>query len=56
MYSKILQTNDVSELEIQLDMFLKEIEEVTGQIDHLKLFTSEEKIILLIIYSCWKKL
>jgi len=56
MYSKILQAEDVSDLEVQLDLFLKDLEEVTGQIDNLKIFTSEKKIIVLIIYNCWKKL
>jgi hypothetical protein len=43
-------------LQRELDDFLKELDEVTGQIAHIQTLHSNEEIIVLIIYNCWKKL
>ena len=56
MYSKFFRNSDIDALEEQLDMFLKELDEVTGQIAKLEIVKHNDEIILLIIYSCWKKL
>ena len=56
MYSKFFRDSNVDALEEQLDMFLKELDEVTGQIANLEIVKHNDEIIILIIYSCWKKL
>ena len=56
MYSKFFRHSNVDALEQQLDMFLKELDEVTGQIVNLEIVKQNDEIIVLIIYSCWKKL
>ena len=56
MYSKVFQHSDIVGLEQQLDFFLKELDEISGQIINLEMFKSAEDITVLIIYSCWKKL
>lgn len=56
MYSKFFRHTEVDTLEKQLDAFLKELEEVTGQVTNLEIIKTNDEIIVLIIYSCWKKL
>jgi hypothetical protein len=56
MYSKFIQHANAGILETQVDAFLKELEEVTGQIISLKMMQRGDEILVLIIYSCWKKL
>ena len=56
MYSKFFSNSDLSSLEQQLDIFLKELGEVTGEIVSIKMFQHTDEIIVLVIYSCWKKL
>jgi hypothetical protein len=56
MYSKFFRHSNVDALEEQLDMFLKELDEVTGQIVNLEILKQNDEIIVLVIYSCWKKL
>jgi hypothetical protein len=46
----------VNILQQRLDDFLKELEAVTGQINNLQMFHHNEEIIVLVIYSCWKKI
>jgi hypothetical protein len=57
MYSKFFQDADLDSLEQQLDMFLAELEEVTGEITNIKMLQrNNDEVIVLVIYSCWKKL
>jgi hypothetical protein len=56
MYSKFFRHSNVDALEEQLDVFLKELDEVTGQIANVEIIKHSDEIIVLIIYSCWKKL
>ena len=56
MYSKFFRHSDVKILQRELDGFLKELDEVTGQITNLEMFQGKEEIVILIIYNCWKKL
>ena len=56
MRSKIFQQSDITILQQQLDDFLEELDEVTGNVTNIEMFKSENDITVLIIYSCWKKL
>jgi hypothetical protein len=56
MYSKFFRHSSIDALEEQLDIFLKDLDEVTGQIVNLQILKQNDEIIVLIIYSCWKKL
>jgi hypothetical protein len=56
MYSKFFKHSDINVLQRELDDFLKELDAVTGQITNLQMFERNEEIIVLLIYSCWKKL
>lgn len=56
MYSKFFHDSDLASLEQQLDVFLKDLEEVTGEITNIEMFHRHDEVIVLIIYNCWKKL
>jgi hypothetical protein len=56
MYSKFFKDTDVNELEQKLDDFLNTLDTVTGQITNLEVFKTNQEIVVLIIYNCWKKL
>ena len=56
MYSKFFKHADINVLEQKLDNFLNELNTVTGQITNLEIFKSNQEIVVLIIYNCWKKL
>lgn len=56
MYSKFFKHADIRMLEQELDDFLKELNEITGQISNIQMLHSKEEVIVLIIYNCWKKL
>ncbi|HYK45821.1 MAG TPA: hypothetical protein VEV83_11665 [Parafilimonas sp.] len=56
MYSKIFQNSDIDSLETEIDVFLKDLEDITGQIINLKMFSHGGQTTVLIVYSCWKKL
>ena len=43
-------------LQQELDDFLKELDAVTGEITNMQMFERNKEMIVLIIYSCWKKL
>lgn len=56
MHSKFFKHADVNVLQQELDSFLKELDEVTGQITDMKMLSNDKEIIVLVIYSCWKKI
>ena len=56
MYSRFFQHTDAGMLEVELDMFLKDLEEVTGKIISIQLLERDDAILVLVIYTCWKKL
>jgi len=56
MYSKFFKHAETNVLERELDDFLKELDAVTGQLTNLQMFEHKNEIIVLAIYSCWKKL
>ena len=56
MHSKFFKHADIDVLQQQLDVFLKELDEVTGQITNIQMLHSNEEIIVLVVYNCWKKL
>ena len=56
MYSKFFQHMDVRMLEAELDTFLNEIDKVTGNIVSIKMTHHDGAILVMVIYSCWKKL
>jgi len=56
MYSKIFQNSNIDSLETEIDLFLKDLEDITGQIINLKMFSQGGQTTVLIVYSCWKKL
>ncbi len=43
-------------LQEELDMFLRELGEVTGQITNLEITNQNDEIIVLVIYNCWKRI
>ena len=56
MYSKFFHHPNLISLEQQLDMFLRELGEVTGEVVTIKMFQRDDEMVVLIIYNCWKKL
>lgn len=56
MHSKFFQHSNIATLQEQLDDFLKDLDEVTGQIANIDMLHHNNDIIILIIYNCWKKL
>lgn len=56
MHSKFFKHSDVNVLQQELDVFLKELEEITGEVNNLEMLHTNKEIIVLVIYSCWKKL
>lgn len=56
MYSKVFQHTDARMLEAELDTFLKELDAVTGNIVSVKMTHHDGAILVLVLYSCWKKL
>jgi len=56
MYSKFFQHANTDSLEAEVDQFLKELDEVTGNIISLRMIQRDNEVLVLIIYNCWKKL
>lgn len=56
MYSKFFTSSGVDTLQQDIDDFLKQLDEVTGQISNMKITQYNDNLVVLIIYNCWKKL
>jgi len=56
MYSKFFQHSDIDILQKQVDTFLGELADVTGQVTNINMLHHNNEIIVMIIYSCWKRI
>jgi len=56
MYSKFFQHTDAVMLEAELDEFLQALDALTGNIVSVKMSHHDGAILVMVIYSCWKKL
>jgi len=56
MYSKFFKNTNTNVLEQELDIFLKDLEDVTGSVVNIQMLQHDNEVTVLIIYSCWKKI